>query len=125
MAVAASTAPSFTKQAYQELRGYLSEEAAVAADSGVSPFDATQATLQAQPFVEGRKKECDMACAHGGSSSRRARSLFLRMTRPLAPSFRRSRVARGTPPNRRNVMDCILQLSAQGQLRFRNWNDSS
>jgi len=24
--------------------------------------------------------------------------------------------------DRRNIMDCILQLSAIGQLRFRNWN---
>ena len=109
------------KNVYQELKGYLS--ATAVADGGATPFDAAQATIQAQQFSEARKKECDLACARWLVKS--ARPITLPETDKPFGSFIHT-LTRGawTPPNHRNVMDCILQLSARGQLRFRNWNEA-
>jgi hypothetical protein len=111
------------KDTYMELKGFLSDEAAAALDVGVSPFDATQATIQAQPFAEARKKECDMACARWLVKSARPITLP-ECDKPFGNFIHTLTRGAWHPPNRRNVMDCILQLSATGQLRFRNWNEA-
>ena len=111
------------KSEYQELKGYLNEEAAEAADGGALSFDPAQATILAQPFAEIRKKECDMACARWLVKS--ARPITLPERDKAFGAFIHT-LTRGAwhPPNHKNIMDCILQLSAKGQLRFRSWNEA-
>ena len=90
------------------------------ADIGESTADVGQATLLAQPFTEARRHECDMACARWLVKS--ARPITLPECDKAFGEFIH-KLTRGAwkPPNRRNVLDCILQLSANGQLRFQNW----
>ena len=111
------------KDKYMELKGFLSDEAVAAADGGVAHFDAAQATIHAQPFSDARKKECDMACARWLVKS--ARPITLPENDKPFGTFIQT-ITRGAwrPPNHHNILDCILQLSAAGQLRFRNWNEA-
>ena len=116
------------KAVYMALKGYLSDAAgaAVVLDAGVSLFDAGQATIQAQPFSEARKEECDMACARCPVwLVKSARPITLpEIDKPFGVFIRALTRGAWVPPNRRNVMDCILHLSANGQLQFRNWYEA-
>ena len=111
------------KGVYQELKGFLSEAAAAAVDGGASPFEPEQATIQAQPFSDARKKECDMACARWLVKSARPITLP-ENDKPFGTFIHTLTRGAWKPPNHHNVMDCILQISANGQLRFRNWNEA-
>jgi hypothetical protein len=107
------------KSVYQELKGWLDP---ATADPGVSITDALQRTIAAARFSDARKAECDLSCARWLVKSVRPISLpdtdngFRDFIKTLTRDA-------GTPPNRRNVMDNILKLSAQGQLLVQGWFD--
>ena len=64
-----------------------------------------------------------MACARWLVKS--ARPLTLpEIDKPFGVFIRALTRGAWVPPNRRNIMDCILQLSASGQLQFRNWYEA-
>jgi hypothetical protein len=105
------------KHAYQELKGYLNTETA---DMGVSITDQLQRTLTAPLFNDARKAECDVACARWIVKS--ARPLTMPETdEPFRKLIQILTRGAWVPPNRRNVTDNILKLSAQGQLRVQLW----
>ena len=105
------------KNEYQVLKGFLAGDAG---DVGVSLSDSLQRTIQAQPFTDERKKECNMMCARWLVKSARPITLPER-DKPFGTFIETLTRGAWKPPNHHAVMDCILQLSAQGQLRFQAW----
>jgi hypothetical protein len=81
----------------------------------VSITDALQRTIAAARFSDARKAECDLLCARWLVKS--ARPISLPDTNGFRAFIKTLTRDAWTPPNRRNVMDNILRLSAQGQLR--------
>ena len=105
------------KPSYQRLMGYLDPEIV---DMGSLVTDGAQATIQAQPFSEERRDECNMACARWLVKSARPITLPERDI-PFRDFI--NKLCRGawTPPDHHAVNDCILKLSGQGQVRMQRW----
>ena len=109
------------KRTWQELKGLLDLGAPI--DGGVVASIgelAKQKTLVAAKLMEPRKKECDRACARWIVKSARPITLPER-DQPFRDFINVLTTGAWDPPNNANVSREILSMSAEGQLRVKEW----
>jgi hypothetical protein len=109
------------KRTWQELKGML-EEGAPTGGGIVSAIGllSTQRTLAAPKLTEPRKNQCDRACARWLVKSARPITLPLR-DEPFRDFIKILTAGAWTPPDNANVTRHILAMSAEGQVRFKEW----
>ena len=106
---------------WQELKGKL--DAGAPLDGGIVASvgaGAQQSTLIAPKFTEARKKQCDRLCARWLIKSSRPITLPERDV-PFRDFIRGLTAGAWDPPSHRNIHQSILSMSAEGQIRVKEF----